>query len=75
MTEPFRLRQAVNVPDEIERNRLVERMRKIRADAVLDKDSAAHWNATHPNETPLDVTFWDEVIAWCDGRGPLPENR
>lgn len=67
-------REPVDVPDLLERDKLVHRLRKIRKEAVLDKNTFEHWNRTHPEETPLDTSFWDEVIAWCDsdGTGPFP---
>lgn len=72
MSDRLKLRQAVNVPDEIARDRLVRRIRKIRSGAARDKNTYEHWNAAHPDQPPIDTTFEDAVIAWCDGRGPLP---
>lgn len=66
------LREAVNVPDALQRDALVRRVRAIRERAVLDRDAIAHWNATHPGEPPLSAAFEDAMIAWCDGEGPLP---
>lgn len=71
MTAPL-LREPVNVPDALARDRIVRRLRKIRAAAVLDKNTIEHWNREHPNEEPLDASWCDDVIAWCDGKGPLP---
>jgi acyl carrier protein phosphodiesterase len=65
-------REPVNVPDALARDRLVRRFAKIRADAVIDKNTIEHWNRMHPDEEPLDAAFEDSVIAWCDGKGPLP---
>lgn len=68
-----RLREAVNVDDLKARDRLVRRMRKIRGGAVLDKNTYEYWNRLHPNEAPIDTSFEDQVIASCDGLGPLPD--
>ena len=66
------LREAVNVADLKRRDKLLLTIRKIRAAAVLDKNTIEHWNREHPTEPPLDSAWCDEVIAWCDGKGPLP---
>lgn len=66
------LREAVNVDDLKQRDRLVRRLKKIRADAVLDKGTLLHWNRLHPDETQFSTAFEDAVIAWCDGKGPMP---
>lgn len=66
------LREAFNVDDLKSRDKLVRRLRKLRADAVLDKNTEEHWNRTHPDERPIDTTFWDKMIAFCDGAGPMP---
>ena len=71
MSEHF-TRVAENVADELERDRLVRRIQKLRADAVLDKNTIEHWNRTHPTERPMDTAFEDAMIAWCDGKGPFP---
>lgn len=73
MTEALRFREAINVPDVIQRDKLVRRMRKIRAGAVLDKATYEHYNRTHPDEVPISTAFEDSVIAWCDGKGPFPK--
>jgi hypothetical protein len=67
------LREAVNVPEALERDRLVRRRLRGRAEVAQCKVDVEHWNRTHPNETPLDTTFEDAMIAWYDGRGPMPE--
>jgi hypothetical protein len=69
----LQLREAVNVDDLKARDRLVRRFRKLRADAVLDKNTYEHWNRAHPDAKPIDTSWCDEIIAWCDGRGPLPQ--
>lgn len=66
------LREAVNVRDLKRRDALVRKTLRIRAEAVLDKNTIEHWNRTHPTESPIDSTWCDEVIAWCDQKGPLP---
>ncbi len=48
-------REPVNVPDALQRDHLVRRFQKMRAEAVLDKSTYEHWNRTHPDETPLDT--------------------
>ena len=73
MTDDTRfLREPVNVADALARDRLVRRLKRIRASAVLDKNTFERWNVQHPNEEPLDTSWCDEIIAWCDGVGPLP---
>ena len=74
MTPPefLRLRDAVNVPDELERDDIVRRIRRARALAVQNKNDIEHWNRTHPNEPAIDTTDEDELIAYCDGVGPMP---
>lgn len=70
--ERLELREAVNVPDLKERDRLVRRIRKMRADAVLDKNTLEYWNRRHPHERQFSTAFEDKMIAWCDGKGPMP---
>jgi hypothetical protein len=67
------LREPVDVTDALARDRLVKRLRKMRANAVLDKNTIEWYNQSRlpPGEQPLDSSWCDEVIAWCDG-GPLP---
>lgn len=71
----LRLREAVNVPDLKMRDKLVRRIAEIRADAVLDKNTAEWFNAhrLQPGEAPINTTFEDALIAWCDGKGPIPQ--
>lgn len=71
--QPLQLREAVNVADLKRRDALVRRIRQLREEAVLDKNTIEYWNAHHPDESPIDSSWCDEVIAWCDGKGPLPE--
>lgn len=66
------LREAVNVADLKKRDRLIRRRRKIRADAVLEKNTIEYWNRQHPTESRISTAFEDALIAWCDGRGPMP---
>lgn len=68
----FRLNEAINVPGAQARDRLVRRMRALREEAVIEKNTIQYWNRTHPDEQPIDTAFEDSVIAWCDGEGPLP---
>lgn len=68
----LRLREAVNVDDLKERDKLVRRYRRARALAAQNVADAEHWNRTHPNEPPLDMTTEREIIAWVDGVGPMP---
>lgn len=51
---------------------LLQRLRNIRAGVVLDKATYEYWNRMHPDEAPISTAFEDAVIAWCDGKGPLP---
>ena len=66
------LREAVNVDDLMQRDKLELPLRKIRADAVLDKNTIEHWNRMHPDEDAIDASWCDRIIAWCDGTGPMP---
>ena len=68
----IRLREARNVEDVKRRDRIVRGIKKIRAGAVLDKNTYEYWNRLHPDEPQIDTTFEDQVIAWCDGLGPMP---
>ena len=72
MGGPLHLREAFNVDDAMARDRLVRRLRKIRAGAVLDKATYEQWNREHPNEKPIDTRFWDHIIEWCDGKRANP---
>lgn len=72
MGERLQLREAVDVEDFMQREKLVARARKIRADAVLDKRAIEYWNRHHPDEQPISTAFEDALIAWCDGKGPMP---
>lgn len=69
---PLKLREAFNVADLKKRDKFVRQIRKIRRDAVLDKNTIECWNEQHPNETPIDSSWCQEVIDWCDGKAPLP---
>lgn len=73
VSERLKFRSAVNVPDALTQDKLIRRMRRIRAGAVLDKNTIEYWNRGHPDEKPIDTAFEDSVIAWCDGTGPLPK--
>ena len=57
--------------EKMARERIARRLRAIRDEVVLDKNTYEHWNRTHPDEEPLDTSWCDEIIAWCDGAGPL----
>lgn len=67
------LRAAVNVADELARDQLVRRRREMRAEAVVEKHTIEHWNRLHPDEEPISTAFEDSLIAWLDGRGPMPK--
>lgn len=71
-TLPLLMREAVNVDDLKERDKLVRRLRKARAEVVLDLNTWEHWNRTHPDQTPIDTTFERAMIAYYDGEGPMP---
>lgn len=68
------LREAFNVEDLKRRDRLVRRFRKMRAEAVLEKNTLEYVNSIHPDWPPFDTKFEEAVIAWCDsgGEGPMP---
>lgn len=66
------LREAVNVADALQRDRLVRRAQKVRADAVLAKADIEHWNRTHADEKQFDTALEDAIIAYCAGAGPMP---
>ena len=70
-----KLREPVNVADALARDRLVRRTKRIREEAVLDKNTIDRWNRMHPDEQPIDSGWCDEIIAWCDGKGPFPSPR
>ena len=72
--EKIALREARNVDDLKRRDGLVRRIKRMREDAVLDKASIEWFNANRlgEGETPLSTEFEDALIAWCDGKGPLP---
>lgn len=72
-TEQLKLRDAVNVPDALQRDKLVRRINRLRAAVVLDKNTIEHWNRTHPDATPISTDFERAMIDWCDGKGPFPE--
>jgi hypothetical protein len=65
-----RLREAVNVDDLKQRDRIVRKRRKIRANAVLEKNTIEHINRVRGWN--LSTDFWDAVVAWCDNEGPMP---
>lgn len=66
------LREPLNVDELKERDKLVRRIKRIRAGFVLDKNTYEHWNRTHPDGRPIDTSFFDKCIDWCDGKGPMP---
>lgn len=66
------LREAVNVPDALERDRIVRRFKKSREIFVGIKNDIEHWNRTHPNEAPLGTEVEDAFIAYLDGKAPYP---
>lgn len=69
------LREAVNVPDLKKRDAIVRRIKRIRAEAELERNTIDWYNRNRlpVGEQPLDSSWCDEVIAWCDGNGPLPK--
>lgn len=72
-SKPLFLREAVNVEDLKERDKLVRRLRAIRSAAIQGKADLEHWNRLHPNDTPISVAYEDAVIAWCDGKISLDQ--
>ena len=71
--ERLYLREPVNVPDALERDKLVRRRRFLRKQVERDLTTWEHWNRTHPEEEPLDTSVEKAIIAWLDGKGPPPE--
>lgn len=67
-----KLREAVNVPDFMERERLVARRLELRAEVQLDLNTIEHWNRLHPDE-PLDANVHHAMLDYLDGKGPMPE--
>lgn len=67
------LREARNLEEFQQREALVERFRKLRAEVVLELNTIEYWNRTHPLDTPIDVSFERATLAWIDGKGPMPE--
>lgn len=66
------LREARNVEEFKQREALVKRMRKLRAEVVLEIHTIEYWNRTHPDEPSFDVSYYRAVLAWIDGKGPMP---
>jgi len=66
------LREAVNVPDEIERDRIIRRFQRTRAYAASLKADVEDWNRRNPDKKPFDTCVEDAIIAFCDGKGPFP---
>ncbi len=75
MSERLKLREASNVDDLKRRDALVRRIKAIRESAELDKATIEYFNANRLTEgqQPISTAFEDAVIAWCDGKGPMPE--
>lgn len=66
------LRDPRNVTEALQRDALVRRVKKIRDDAVLDRNTIKRWNRMNPDKNPISTEFEDQMIAWCDGKGPMP---
>lgn len=66
------LREPVNVSDAIERDRIIRRFRRARANAAQLKADIEAWNDANPHEKPIDTEVEDAIIAYCDGKGPWP---
>jgi hypothetical protein len=65
------LREGVNVRDFMEREKLVRRLRKMREEAVLDRNTILHLNRTRGWN--FSTEFEDTVIAFCDGRASIED--
>lgn len=71
MIKDLQLREAVNVAELKASDRLVRRVKRIRAEAERDLNTIEFWNKHHPDEV-ISADFERAVIAWCDGTGPFP---
>lgn len=67
------LREAVNVDDLKARDSIIRRIRRARKMVEQNKADIEHWNRLHPDEPPLDALFEDAILAWYDGKGPMPD--
>lgn len=65
-------KEAVNVVRFKQREKLLARLRKLRAAVVLDINTIEYWNKTHPEEIPISTDFEYAVLAFYDGKGPMP---
>ena len=68
----LRLRPGVSVPDELKRDAIVRRLSQSRAVVVALRRDLLAWNAANPDKPQLDTKLEDEMLAWLDGKGPLP---
>lgn len=70
---PLNLREPQNVRDVMQNDGFVRRLRVIRKEVVQMKTDMEHWNDANPDEEPMSTDWEDRMIAWCDGKGPMPE--
>jgi hypothetical protein len=63
---PITLLEATSAAELHERDELVRRFRKLRADAIQARRDYEHWNRINPDLRPIDTAWEAEVIAWCD---------
>lgn len=54
------------------RDRLLERLAKIETEERQINNDLEHWNSTHPNEEPIPLEDWTEIINVIRGRMGLP---
>ena len=63
---PF-LRPAANPSEQIERQKLVERIIAMRREIQIDLDTEDYYNRTHPDQPPITAYDTDgEFRRWCD---------
>jgi hypothetical protein len=56
------LRPGFDVADELRRDRLVKKIRRVVKEIQLDLNTIAHWNRIHPEEAPLDYPDEDGAL-------------
>ena len=66
------LREAVNVDDLKEREKLLARLGWLRIEVQLNLNTIVYWNRTHPDETPIGTEFERAILDFIDGKGPMP---
>jgi len=61
------LREAYNVADALERDGLVRRLRRLRADMLSNRRFIMAWNAANPDQPPISTEVEDAVLGYLDG--------